>query len=118
MGTIAGNARQRIAIRQRIEFIDLILVAGGRPRQRVQGKAIAKGRIARNQIHAFCAHKPGAASPLSAIAIPARNPQRQHIAHHFLQPLFENLGEPRPILGIGKLGVKRIDIDRQLALFP
>ena len=66
----------------------------------------------------FRGEKPGLAGPARRARAGGDTAQRQDVADGFVQALLEEARQAGALDGIGELGIKRIDVDRQLAFLP
>ena len=89
------------------------------PGQRIQRQAQAHGRVARHQVQALVAHKPGAGAPVWAGSIRALNRlDRQHVANFAVELLLKHPAQAHALHLVAERGIKRVHIDRQAALAP
>ena len=125
-GTAGQGVTRRVGI-----LLDVVRVVPlGYPRQRVQGQAIAHGRISGDQIHPFVPEEPGAGRPdraadplVGTFAVGRQRPeagglQGQHIADHAVESLAEHPAKPCALQLVTQFAVEGIHVHRQPAFAP
>ena len=110
-----GMARKGWKRRRGVRRIDVRIVGGFRPRQRVERQPITHGRIAGDQITVLATQKPRSAAPASARRVPRH---RQGIADDLLETLREYPHQALAFEWILEPRIERIDVGRQSPLAP
>ena len=96
--------------------VDVGIVLGRNPRQRLHRQAEADGGIAGHQEQAPATGLPQLADPARAILrVPALH--GEHIARRFQQAALKRAQHARALLGVFDLGIHRVDVFRQAAFF-
>src|SRR5499433_1721956 len=98
-----------------IRRIDVGIIRGFHPRQRIERQPITHGRIARDQITVLATQKPRFAVPASACGV---SRHRQSITHDLLEASGEYPHQTLALEGIVNPGIKWIDVGGQAPLTP
>ncbi len=112
----ASYAGKRRAGLSGIVLAQVRIVGFAHPRQRVEGQAIAHGRVARDEKHVPVTKLPGSRSPPWLVAKVTGN--RQGVSHGGAEPRGEDASQPLSLELVVEARVERIDIQRQAAFAP
>src|SRR5215831_7083681 len=98
-----------------IRRIDVGIIRGFHPRQRIERQPITHGRIARDQITVLATQKPRSAAPASACGV---SRHRQSITYDLLEASGEYPHQTLAFEGNIDPGIKWIDVGGQAPLTP
>ena len=102
---------------QRVAFVNVGIVLGSNPRQRIEGQSIPHRRVTRDQVHSLLPEEPRTTLPGDVGRRLGLRTDGQRIPDDSVQPLLQHLGDSCPLVRQFQIGLERIDVDGQLAFF-